>query len=399
MIAAVTAIRTLSLETLRPRAAPSSTATFFPQGSQQGCRHSSIMDEDKGERRELIQRRNGSVKSLHVYSDPASERHVNDLAGVESPKRFPAALAGVEKAEQSGVPVEWRPCNPAQEEALAAVHDPSYLDRLREMSAAGGGYLSLDTAVGAGSWEAASLASGAACSAVESALAGETAFAIARPPGHHAGRDYGMGFCLTNHAAIAAGHALSRGLEKVAILDWDVHHGNGTQDIFYDDERVLYLSVHQSPFYPVPSGTGEVGEGEGLGFTVNVPLPAGSGEDLYAAAFAGVFLPVLREFGPEVVLVSAGFDAHVDDLLGGMALRSGSFGRFAALISDLSREVGAAPPAFVLEGGYNHDALTESVAATMQGVGEEAPDWEYADGVKYIQKSRETLAPFWRSLR
>jgi acetoin utilization deacetylase AcuC-like enzyme len=267
------------------------------------------------------------------------------------------------------------------------------------MSATGGGYLSLDTAVGAGSWEAASLASGAACSAVESVLAGETAFAVARPPGHHAGRDYGMGFCLTNHAAVAVRHALSRGLERVAILDWDVHHGNGTQDIFYGDARVLCLSAHQSPFYPGTGNTGEVGEGEGLGFTVNVPLPAGSGQDLYAAAFAGVFLPILREFGPEVILVSAGFDAHIDDLLGGMALGTDSFGRFAALISDLSREVGAAPPAFVLEGGYNLDALTETVAATMQGVGERAPDWDYAGGLRDIQKSRETLAPFWCSLR
>jgi acetoin utilization deacetylase AcuC-like enzyme len=336
---------------------------------------------------------------LHVYSDPASERHVNDLAGVESPKRFSAALAGVERAEQSGVFVERCPCSPAEREALTAVHDQAYLDHLREMSAAGGGYLSLDTAVGAGSWEAASLASGAACSAVESAIAGETAFAVARPPGHHAGRDYGMGFCLTNHAAVAAGHALSRGLERVAILDWDVHHGNGTQDIFYGDARVLYLSAHQSPFYPGTGKTGEVGEREGLGFTVNVPLPAGSGQDLYAAAFAGVFLPILREFGPEVILVSAGFDAHIDDLLGGMALGTDSFGRFAALISDLSREVGAAPPAFVLEGGYNLDALTETVAATMQGVGERAPDWDYAGGLRDIQKSRETLAPFWCSLR
>jgi acetoin utilization deacetylase AcuC-like enzyme len=336
---------------------------------------------------------------LHVYSDPASERHVNDLAGVESPKRFPAALTGVERAEQSGVLVERRPCSPAEREVLTAVHDPAYLDHLREMSAAGGGYLSLDTAVGAGSWEAAWLASGAACLAVESVLAGETAFAVARPPGHHAGRDYGMGFCLTNHAAVAVRHALSRGLERVAILDWDVHHGNGTQDIFYGDARVLCLSAHQSPFYPGTGKTGEVGEGEGLGFTVNVPLPAGSGQDLYAAAFAGVFLPVLREFGPEVILVSAGFDAHIDDLLGGMALGSDAFGRFAALISDLSREVGAAPPAFVLEGGYNLDALTESVAATMQGVGERAPDWDYAGGLRDIQKSREALAPFWWSLR
>jgi acetoin utilization deacetylase AcuC-like enzyme len=295
--------------------------------------------------------------------------------------------------------VEWRPCSPAEREVLVAVHDRAYLDDLREMSAAGEGYLSLDTAVSAGSWEAASFASGAACSAVESALAGETAMAVARPPGHHAGRDYGMGFCLTNHAAVAAGHALSRGVERIAILDWDVHHGNGTQDIFYGDGRVLYLSVHQSPFYPGTGEASEVGEEEGRGFTVNVPLPAGSGEDTYAAVFAGVFVPVLREFGPEVILISAGFDAHLDDLLGGMALSSDSFGRFAALISDLSREVGAAPPAFVLEGGYNLDALTESVAATMQGVGERALEWEYAGGSRHIQKAREALAPFWRSLR
>jgi acetoin utilization deacetylase AcuC-like enzyme len=338
------------------------------------------------------------VKRLHVYSDPASKRHVNDLAGVESPERFPAALAGVERAEQNGVPVEWRPCVPAEEEALAAVHDPAYLDGLQEMSVAGGGYLSLDTAVGAGSWEAATFASGAACSALESALAGETAFAIARPPGHHAGRDYGMGFCLTNHAAVAAGQALSRGLEKVAILDWDVHHGNGTQDIFYADASVLYLSVHQSPFYPGTGRAGEAGDGEGLGFTVNVPLPAGSGEDLYAAAFAGVFVPVLREYEPGVILVSAGFDAHADDLLGGMALGSDAFGGFAAEISALTHELGAAPPAFILEGGYNLDALTASVAATMEGVGERVPGWEYTGGVRQVEKSREALAPFWRSL-
>jgi acetoin utilization deacetylase AcuC-like enzyme len=336
---------------------------------------------------------------LHVYSDQASERHVNHLAHVEAPERFPAALAGVERAERSGVSIEWRSCRPAEEEVLTAVHAPAYLDYLREMSAAGGGYLSLDTAVGDGSWEAASLASGAACSTVESALSGETAFAVARPPGHHAGRDYGMGFCLTNHAAVAAGYALSRGLERLAILDWDVHHGNGTQDIFYDEGRVLYLSSHQSPFYPGTGKAGEVGEREGRGFTVNVPLPAGSGEDVYAATFAGVFMPLLREFGPEVILVSAGFDAHAEDLLGGMALESGSFGRFAALISDLAREVGAAPPAFVLEGGYNLGALTESVAATIRGVEEESPDWEYTGGVGPVEDSREALAPFWRSLR
>ena len=337
---------------------------------------------------------------MRVYSDPASERHVNHLAHVESPERFPAALVGVEEAGRSGVRVEWRSCKPAVEGALARVHVPAYLDYLRELSAAGQGYLSLDTGLNQSSWEAASLASGAACSAVESALSGEAAFAIARPPGHHAGRATGMGFCLLNHAAVAAEHARSHGVGKVAILDWDVHHGNGTQDIFYDDAQVLYLSAHQSPFYPGTGGADEVGEGRGRGFTVNVPLPAGSGEEAYAEAFAGVFLPVLREFGPALILVSAGYDAHVADPLGGMSLEAASFGRFAAHLASLAREVGAAPPALVLEGGYNLGALTGGVAATIRGV-EERQDaaWEYKGGSRPVEAVRKVLAPLWESLR
>ncbi len=336
---------------------------------------------------------------MHVYSDAASERHVNGLAAVEAPERFPAAIAGVERAEGEGVPVQWRPCQPADEGALTAAHDPAYLDRLRTLSASGGGYLSLDTALGTGSWEAAVLASGAACSAVASALSGVAAFAVARPPGHHAGRDFGMGFCLTNHAAVAAEHARRLGAGRISILDWDVHHGNGTQDIFYADREVLYLSAHQSPFYPGTGAAGEVGEGDGLGFTVNVPLPAGTREDVYAAAFAGVFLPVLREFEPELLIVSAGYDAHVADLLGGMSLESGSFARFAASLASLMRELDAPPPAFVLEGGYNLDALTASVAATLHGFGEEAPVWEYRGGARAVERSRAALAPLWKSLR
>jgi acetoin utilization deacetylase AcuC-like enzyme len=337
---------------------------------------------------------------LRVYSDPASERHVNHLARVEAPERFPAALAGVEEAERSGVRVERRSCEPAGEDALARVHAPAYLDYLRELSAAGGGYLSLDTALDRGSWEAARLASGAAIGAVESALSGEAAFAIARPPGHHAGRATGMGFCLLNHAAVAAEHARSRGVGRIAILDWDVHHGNGTQDIFYDGGQVLYLSAHQSPFYPGTGGADEVGEGEGRGFTVNVPLPARSGEEAYAAAFAGVFLPVLREFGPALILVSAGYDAHWSDPLGGMALEASSFGRFAAWLASLAGELGAAPLALVLEGGYNLGALTAGVAATMQGVvkpQDAAP--EYPGDVRPVESARKVLAPLWQGLR
>jgi acetoin utilization deacetylase AcuC-like enzyme len=338
---------------------------------------------------------------LHVYSDdPVFERHVNRMAGVEAPERFPAARAGVEEAEGAGVSVEWCPCQPAPQDALEAVHTPGYLDRVEKLSAKGGGYLDLDTGLNEHSWEAATMASGAAIGAVESALSGTAAFSIARPPGHHAGRTYGMGFCLLNNVAIAVEHARSRGVGRIAILDWDVHHGNGTQDIFYADGEVLYLSVHQSPFYPGTGAAREVGEGEGQGFTVNVPLRARSGEDTYAAAFAGVFVPVLREFRPELTIVSAGYDAHADDLIGGMRLEAASFGRFAAKLAAVAREIEAAPPALMLEGGYNLRALTESVAATIEGVEQESPlDWEYSGDVGPIEEARKALAPFWESLR
>ena len=336
---------------------------------------------------------------MRVYSDPASERHVNHMASVESPERFPAALAGVEEAKRAGVEVEHHQCEPAPRSALEAVHAPTYLGRLEGLAASGGGYVDFDTALNADSWDAATLASGAAMGAVESALSGTAAFAIARPPGHHAGRGYGMGFCLLNNVAVAAEHARSSGAERVAILDWDVHHGNGTQDIFYANGDVLYLSVHQSPFYPGTGDAREVGEGCGRGFTANVPLPGRSGEDVYAEAFSGFFVPILREYRPKLLLVSAGYDAHSADLLGGMRLESASFGRFTARLAALTREVGAAPPVFLLEGGYNLDALTECVTATVVGIEEQTPAWEYSGDASQVEAARKALSPFWESLR
>jgi len=336
---------------------------------------------------------------LHVYSDSASERHVNHMAGVEAPERFLAALAGAEEAGRTGAQVEYRPCQAAPRSSLEAVHSSNYLEGLEELSAAGGGYVDFDTALGPYSLKAAKLAAGAAIGAVESALSGTAAFAIARPPGHHSGRAYGMGFCLLNNAAIAAEHALAQGAGRVAILDWDVHHGNGTQDIFYANDEVLYLSVHQSPFYPGTGAAREVGEGNARGFTVNVPLPARSGEDLYAEAFAGLLVPVLSEFRPDLLVISAGYDAHVADPLGGMRLESASFGRFAAGLTYLAREVGSAPLALVLEGGYNLNALTESVAATIKGTEEPSRTWRYSGNVTPVETSRKALASFWESLR
>ena len=336
---------------------------------------------------------------MRVYSDKASGLHVNYVARVEAEERFPAALAGVRLAQENGTEIEHCACEPAPQEALEAVHDAAYLDRLRKLSESGGGYLDADVGLNEHSWDAALLASGAAVGAVQSALSGTPAFAVARPPGHHAGAGYGMGFCLLNHAAVAAEYGRSRGLSRIAILDWDVHHGNGTQDIFYGAGEVLYLSTHRSPFYPGTGSVREVGNGEGLGMTVNVPLPARSGNGEYAAAFAGVLMPVLREFAPELVIVSAGYDSHAADPLGGMALESESFEGFAATVSSLTRELDIAPPALVLEGGYNLDALAESVATTIEGVQAEPPEWDYDGSVGAVESAREAHAEFWETLR
>lgn len=337
---------------------------------------------------------------MRIYSHPDCSLHVNRSAPIEAPQRLEAALRGVRRTRNSGVELEEREPQPAPNSVLERVHSPHYLERVRKSAQGGGGYLGPDTSANEHSLRAAELAAGAAISAVDGAIEGTTSFSITRPPGHHAGPNYSMGFCLFNSAAVAAAHARSRGISRIAILDWDVHHGNGTQHVFYEDPGVLYLSTHRSPFYPGTGDVDESGEGEGSGFTVNVPLPAGSGDDEYAAAFSGVFLPVLREFGPELVIVSAGYDCHRADPLGGMGLGGDSFGEFAAAVSALCDEVGAAPPAFVMEGGYDLAALQESVAATLRGAfSGEVPAWGHPPEVEPVRRAKEKLSGFWDSLR
>jgi acetoin utilization deacetylase AcuC-like enzyme len=344
--------------------------------------------------------RNPSGGALRVYTHPDCELHINDNSHVEIPARYPAMLDGVKKAERRGSRIEYTPVEPAPERALAAVHEAEYLEALKDASASGGAYFDGDTAAGRESWEANLLASGAATGAVDGAMSGETSFAVVRPPGHHATRGRAMGFCLVNHVAVAARHAVNRGAGRVAVLDWDVHHGNGTQDVFYDDPAVLYLSVHRGgAFYPGTGYAEETGEGKGKGATVNVPLPARSEEKDYAAVFAGVFAPVLREYEPELILISAGYDAHRRDPLGGMRLENESFERFAAFLASLADEIGASPLALVLEGGYDFDALTDGVAATIRGVESgDSPNWRYS-GERVARDARETLSEHWPGLR
>jgi acetoin utilization deacetylase AcuC-like enzyme len=275
----------------------------------------------------------------------------------ERPARYDAVSEAV---AASGAEVAEAP--PAALDALRAVHDPGYLDALQRICAEGGGALDPDTAVNAASYDAAVRASGAAIAAVDAVLAGEirAAFTCGRPPGHHAERATPMGFCIVNHVAVAAAHARASGVERVAVLDWDAHHGNGTQAAFWGDPAVLYVSLHQFPLYPGTGAASERGGGEGAGTTVNIPLAPGTGRDGYLEVFRTRALPALRDFDPGLLLVSAGFDAHRADPLTDLGLEAEAF---ATMTREL-HGIGAGP-VMVLEGGYDLTALRDSTAAVL----------------------------------
>jgi acetoin utilization deacetylase AcuC-like enzyme len=257
---------------------------------------------------------------------------------------------------------------PVEPDIPKQVHDAWIVDRVQEMAEAGGGAIDGDTWVAPGSWLAALAAVGAAVQSVNLVLSGEQrrVFAMARPPGHHAERSRQIGFCLFNNIAIAAHQALQyEGIDRVAILDWDVHHGNGTQDIFYRSSNVFFCSIHQWPLFPGSGLEYETGEGEGAGFTLNLPLPAGAGDAAYLSLFDDVIIPRLRAYQPDLILVSAGFDAHRDDPLAMMAVSEHGFRRMTQRVRELAEELTDGQLVVILEGGYNLRALSESVAAVL----------------------------------
>jgi acetoin utilization deacetylase AcuC-like enzyme len=259
---------------------------------------------------------------------------------------------------------------PASDAALMAVHTPELLWRVRQMSSYGGGQVDGDTYVTADSWDAALYAAGAAMGAVDAVLSGgrHNAFALVRPPGHHATPARAMGFCLINNIAVAARHAINHyGLERVAIVDYDVHHGNGTQDVFYDDPQVLFISTHAAPFYPGTGAMAEIGTaGPASGKTLNIPLPFGVGDAGYARVFAELVAPALRRFRPELLLVSAGYDSHWKDPLGPMVLSTSGFSRLTAALLALADELCGGRIALVLEGGYSLEALGACAIASLR---------------------------------
>lgn len=265
---------------------------------------------------------------------------------------------------------------PAGPALIDAVHIPSHRPAIAAACAAGGGALDADTIVSAGSYEAALHAAGGAAEVVDVLLSGAApvAASLHRPPGHHADAGRAMGFCLFNSVAIAARHALdAHGLERVLILDWDVHHGNGTNDIFHADPRVLFVSIHQSPLYPGSGAATDRGSGAGAGFTLNLPVPAGSGDDAYRALVDHVVVPAARAYAPQLVLVSAGFDAHAADPLAGCTVTEAGFAGMAASVRRLAAEV-EAPVGLVLEGGYDLAALAGSLAATLETLARDPGD-------------------------
>ena len=311
-----------------------------------------------------------------LVDDARFGRHVPLGHHPERPERLLAARAAVASLAAAGTPFTRVEARPASDEELGRVHAARFIEGLSRLEGRSG-HIDADTYLSPESIAVARLAAGSLVATIDALVDGAPgaagavatkAVALLRPPGHHARPGSSMGFCLLNNVAVAAAHARARGLERVAIVDWDVHHGNGTQEMFFDDPHVLYVSTHQHPFYPGTGDVDEVGLADGEGYTVNVPLAAGSGDAVYRRAFERVVLPVLEAFAPELLLVSAGFDASAADPLAQMELSDGAFGWMAGELARVANRSAAGRMALVLEGGYDLVALEAGLESAMQGM-------------------------------
>jgi acetoin utilization deacetylase AcuC-like enzyme len=334
---------------------------------------------------------------LDVYYHPFFLKHETG-EHTENKQRL---VVAVQSLVDSGLDLDWVAPEPAEVAEVARIHDLGYIESVERVANEGGGWLDWDTVISPDSYDAALLAAGGGLMAVERCMKdGRLAFMLVRPPGHHARPSQGMGFCLFNNIAVAAAHALDvLGLERVLIVDWDVHHGNGTNDAFYNDPRVLFFSIHEGDHYPGTGHADEVGSGAGAGYTINVPLRAGTGDGALSAAFDSLLLPVARVFKPQLILVSAGYDGQRGDPLGELRYSEAAFQWMAARLRSLALEVGAGGPLPFLEGGYVPSMMAASVVATLHGMLGEEPDFHRPASDAELQDVRRAInaiRPYWK---
>jgi acetoin utilization deacetylase AcuC-like enzyme len=318
--------------------------------------------------------------SLTIFTSPKFADHLTPPGHPERVARFEVMQVVASEFRKRGGHVE-EPRRVTDPE-ITRIHDPEYLSVIKE-TAGRAVALDADTYTSPATCDVAYLAAGAAVSAVEHVLdtgSGARAMALVRPPGHHAERNRAMGFCFFNNIAIAAAYARSRGLARVAIVDYDVHHGNGTQWSFYDDPSVLFISSHQYPYYPGTGAAGDVGAGAGKGYTVNLPLSAGATDADYDLTYKKLALPILSQFRPELILISAGFDAHMDDPLAGMRLTGGYFGHLTAAIARVADECCDGRVVAITEGGYDLAGLAESLRAAIRALEGDVKDFASPSG-------------------
>ena len=345
-------------------------------------------------------------KNTGVVEDLRYIRHGAGFAHPETPQRLIAIYEMLDNPDMA-----WKfttiEARHATREELERVHSPSFIDFIAPTAGKPMTMLDPDTIATAETYDAARLAAGGFINAIDSIFTGETdnAFALVRPPGHHAQAATAAGFCIFNNMAIGARHAMARwGLERILIADWDLHHGNGTQEAFYAENRVLYFSTHESPCYPGTGRAEELGTGPGRGYTLNVPLRSGADDAVYIRIFRELLAPVARSFRPELILVSAGFDTYIGDPLGGMRVTPEGFACLTRVLLDLAEELCSGRLALVLEGGYNVQGLTKCVRAVLfELMGEtrmraeecrtEGETGEKADRI--IDQARERWAPYW----